>query len=325
MKTFRWPPSSHSKAKEASLRHRIPQPGLTAAENSIRFVESFWPADPATSHILVLSPQVEISPIFFHYLKYTVLEYKYSAIWADEKHLMGISLDLPSTYLNDTTPFAVPRSTRNDTSDLEPTIPFLWQAPNSIATLYFGDKWTELHSFIGKSLVSQHTLPTATSFDIKHISKTYPSWLEHVLSLARIRGYYTLYANLAKKESLATVHNELYQLPEEFSTLTSEGHDSSPSPETDWTIDPAQHLSLQHEEKPLVSTSLLNILSIQGPLPGLVGMPLLSWDGKDMTRLEMEQSAASHAQEFMREVGICPDTAQRKPRLEGCADDLFCF
>ncbi len=44
-----------------------------------------------------------------------------------------------------------------------------------------------------------------------------------------------------------------------------------------------------------------------------------------MTRIEMKDSAAAYAQVFRREVGGCKDTDQRKPRLEGRADDLFCF
>lgn len=32
----------------------------------MRFLESFWPINPKYSHVLVLSPQVEVSPLFFH-------------------------------------------------------------------------------------------------------------------------------------------------------------------------------------------------------------------------------------------------------------------
>ena len=145
LEEFRWPPSDHSlegNANQLNLRHRIPEPGLTAEENSIRFLESFWPTKPATSHLLVLSPQVELSNLYFQYLKYYILEYNYSIPWASEKHLMGISLDLPSTYLNDTTAFSPPSKTGKSGSDSDSAISFLWQAPNSNAVLYFGDMWT---------------------------------------------------------------------------------------------------------------------------------------------------------------------------------------
>lgn len=66
---FQWPPSHVSDAAGAnylSLRHRIPRQRLAEEEASTRFLESFWPVDPKTSHVLVLSPQVELTPNFFH-------------------------------------------------------------------------------------------------------------------------------------------------------------------------------------------------------------------------------------------------------------------
>jgi hypothetical protein len=66
---FQWPPSyipNPTGAKYVSLRHRIPRQRLSEEESSVRFLESFWPANPTMSHILVLSPQVELRPNFFH-------------------------------------------------------------------------------------------------------------------------------------------------------------------------------------------------------------------------------------------------------------------
>lgn len=66
---FQWPPAhvpNPTRAKYVSLRHRIPRQRLTEDESSARFLESFWPTDPKRSHVLVLSPQVELAPDFFH-------------------------------------------------------------------------------------------------------------------------------------------------------------------------------------------------------------------------------------------------------------------
>jgi hypothetical protein len=49
-----------------SLRHRIPRQKLTEEESSVRFLESFWPQKPEFSHVLVLSPNTEVSREFFH-------------------------------------------------------------------------------------------------------------------------------------------------------------------------------------------------------------------------------------------------------------------
>jgi hypothetical protein len=236
---------------------------------------------------------------------------------------MGISLDLPSTYLNDTTPFSLPKSNPNGGSEFQN---FLWQAPNSAAALYFGNKWTELHSLISHTLISQQKLPTPTTLNSKEISKAYPSWLEHILSLARTRGYYMLYPSLDQDIVLATSHNELYQPPEEYSYHKDDGPTApSAEPSTDWTADPARHLSLQHREQPLASTNLLSILTSEDVLPNLADMPLLSWDGKLMTDHQMREAASAYSQVFKREIGGCSTADTRVTRVEGSANDLFCF
>jgi hypothetical protein len=67
--TFQWPPASvynPTNVRQLTLRHRIHHKGVTEEDSTIRFLESFWPTQPKTSHVLVLSPQVELSPWFFH-------------------------------------------------------------------------------------------------------------------------------------------------------------------------------------------------------------------------------------------------------------------
>lgn len=310
---FKWPPKSDQNSGNLlAIHHRIPQHGLTAEENSIRFLEAFWPADPFTSHVLVLSPQTELSPLFFHYLKYALLEYKYASIEQVHQNIFGISLDLPSTYLNDSTTFAAPLSNGTVT-------PFLWQAPNSNAALYFGEKWIELHDFVSQLLSSQHNLPTPTTLNEKLVGKTYPSWLEHVLKLARARGYWMLYPNFEEVDSLVTIHNELYQPPEEY----SEPEEQSSTGEL--TADPAKHLSLGHKETPLVTKSLLSILPFEGDLPKVSDMPLLSWDGIQISPTEIGDLAVNYSRIFRHEIGGCSISAREKPRVDFAASDLFCL
>jgi len=69
LKSFKWPPAhidNPSNLNQLSLRHRIARWSLNEEESSIRFLESFWPAVPQDSHVLVLSPQLELSPQFYH-------------------------------------------------------------------------------------------------------------------------------------------------------------------------------------------------------------------------------------------------------------------
>lgn len=305
---FKWPPKrSQDESSLLTLHHRIPQHGLTPEENSIKFMESFWPTDPMSAHVLVLSPQVELSPLFFHYLKFALLEYRYSYNRAiGQKNMLGISLDLPSTYLNDSTLFTPP-------SSKEPS-PFLWQAPNSNAALYFGDKWVELHDFIARSMFSEHSLPPLATLGEKYVSKTYPSWLEYVLKLARARGYWTLYPHFENWDALSSIHTELYTAPEEYM--------NEPDEATDFTANPTEHLSLKHKEEPLISTSLQTLLS---DLPvEIAEMQLIGWDGENINSEELQLKAKDYSRTFRHEIGGCANGVAEKERIYMLAGDLFC-
>jgi hypothetical protein len=320
---FKWPPTTQNTGSLLTLHHRIPQHGLSAEENSIRMLESFWPSDPYTSHVLVLSPQIELSPLFFHYLKYSMLEYKYSSSKADTyQNLLALSLDIPSTYLNDSTSFVTPLTnvTKGSNVVAKGVTPFLWQAPNSNAALYFGEKWVELHDLVAQLLSSEHTLPTPTTLNGKDVSKTYPSWLEHVLKLARARGYWTIYPNFENSDSLVTLHKDLYQPPEEYSEeIKEESSDGVLS------ADPAKHLSLKHTETPLITKSLLSILPFKGELPKITEMPLLSWDGDWINVEDIGNRAVDYSSVFRREIGGCDEKAVEKTRYDLAAGDLFCL
>ena len=121
--------------------------------------------------------------------------------------------------------------------------PFRWQAPNSKAALFFGDKWLELHSFLTKRDAASHHALTSEHHQNrkKHISRQSPAWVEYFLDLMRVRGYYMHYPGLnapknsasAVQESLVIIHNELYTPPEEYTNepLTAGGQAESPKSE----------------------------------------------------------------------------------------------
>ena len=81
--SFTWPPprySSRGNNNELVLRRRIPEKRITPQESSVRFLESFYPTHTQHSHAFILSAQAELSPVYYHYLKYQLLEYKYSSL-----------------------------------------------------------------------------------------------------------------------------------------------------------------------------------------------------------------------------------------------------
>lgn len=325
--SFSWPPNKfpvQGSAQQLTLRRRIPHERLTAEESSIRFLESFWPSNRFTSHVLVLSPQVELSPLYYHYLKYAILEYKYSTAAASSllthEDLLGISLELPSTYLNDTTPFTAPPNPESATASEANGPSFLWGSPNSNAALYFGDKWAELHTLVS------HSLSSTASPQKKRTSTTYPAWLEYILTLSNSRGYSMLYPQLTAGNALATVHNELYQPPEEFDKPKKPNTETETVAEDgNFTADPAQHLSLQHKEFPLAHSSLVNMLPDNQLLTPLGSMSLLTWDGRVVDRMGLSDEAEEFSMQFRRHVGGCKTPVPRKTRLVDVGvEHLFC-
>ncbi|KAK7757699.1 hypothetical protein SLS62_000077 [Diatrype stigma] len=343
LESFSWPPSHIASATQSHLltvRHRIPRQVLTEEESSARILESFWPTHPKTSHVLVLSPQAELSPLFFHYLKYASLQYK------DAARLFGISLEQPTRLLDEKESLSLPTQPTDGDSNAEavggggaPT-PFLWQAPSSNAVLYMGEKWMELHQFVSRSLAAQRdpaSTPALLQASSKVVSRVHPSWLEHALRLARLRGYYTLYPGAETARNLATVHGELYTAPEEYAG-SSETSQFLPDDATEEEVEAARARARGELESDLVPTrSLLESLPKADPAdsngaggPGLRSLnklPLLAWDGRraaDLTAID--EAAARYAAEFREQVGGCgaseKDVASTMKDL--LIQDLFC-
>lgn len=252
---------------------------------------------------------------------------------------MGISLDLPSVHLNGTEPFVPPalfRMSKESKTKVEKPTPFMWQAPNSNAALYFGDKWIEFHSFLTSRVAIK--IPEYLRRP-KQLSVDHPSWMEYLLELMRSRGYALLYPDFSSEDdSIATVHNELFQLPEEYATpgkdeeeKTSKSSLSRSPPPLDpseaFTIDPNAHplTPKPHPEKPpSLTRNLLSFLpDSDSPLPFLFNLPLLSHLGLDLTRSESENNARAFASDFRQQIGRCTPGAKAQV-VSMRADDLFC-
>ena len=328
-----WPPLDSSGAPHASqvsLRHRIPRRTSTEHEASARLVESFYPVRTANSHVLILSPQVELSPLYYHYVIYNLLEYKYSAYGAattDFPNLMGFSLELPSFHLNDSKPLDPPLMEKTPLKGREKGLPgvrtpFLWQAPNANAALYFGDKWMEFHSFLSARL----TKPPSTRRRV--YSEKHPAWIESLLELIRARGYSMLYPNFpVDGDAIATVHNELYQAPEEYSKPSQ-----TPTPTPD--LDAGEPLTADSEKGPrsappnnehlLSESSLISLLPNEGDLPDISELPLLSYNGINMSKKLSHEAAMAFSEVFRREIGACKSDQETTPREANSAVDLFC-
>ncbi|KAM0261697.1 hypothetical protein ACHAQJ_002149 [Trichoderma viride] len=313
---YEWPPralSATPRPRLLSLRHRIPRQKMSEEESSVRFLESFWPAKPFHSHVLVLSPHTEVTSQFFHYVKYSILQRRYSTI-ANRQHweskLFGISFSAPTTYLDDATQFTPPKPLEGQEFDTEGT-PFLWQAPNSDAILIFGDKWVELHGYVSRLLEKQHASSTMPDLVAKkRVGKKHPAWLEYTLQLSRLRGYFTLYPTQQTANTVVGIHTDLYDVPEEYEGgKTSEQEQDSVKLAAEM-FDPASQIDM------------LATLPHGGDLPLIHHLPWLTWTGKSTDDEAIQKIAAKYKQAFRKEVGGCKDES---PAEDPYARDLFCF
>lgn len=234
-----WPPKSD--AQMFTVRRRITPDHISPEEAAIRTLDAFYPKSPSKSHVLVLSPQTVVSPAFYHYLKYSILHYKYSGISKSPvKRLMGISLDLPSKWPTTGDAFSPPEDALPGQKDskVEANAPFpefLWQIPTDSAALYFGDKWVELHSFLHNRHVVTSRSESKAKAQKPELLEKYPSWLGYAFELMRARGYFMVYPAFKKEDdfAIAAVHNELWKQPEEFAGKKEEKKEKESKKEGD--------------------------------------------------------------------------------------------
>ncbi|KAI2628367.1 hypothetical protein GGS21DRAFT_240458 [Xylaria nigripes] len=333
--SFMWPPSHiHNPTNERylTLRHRIYRRKLTEEEASARFLESFWPTD-SQSHVLVLSPNAEVSQQYFHYLKYSLLEYYYSTTatslhWG--QYLFGISLEQPLDTLDGkrsiSPPLFKPPEDINNQIGGTPN-PFLWQAPTSNAVLFLGDKWMELHDFVSRTMQATENLddPPAIVSE-KVVSKQYPSWLEHALRLARVRGYYFLYPGNEVAEHLATVHGEMYSVPEEYTGEKGSRESLSGDDAGYKQIQTLKQKARMAPETHLSSLYLQDSLPNKGYLWPLSALPIMVWEGNEMASQDFRKQAEDFELAFKEQVGGCDRESGKREgyREPASARDLFC-
>ncbi|KAF2143891.1 uncharacterized protein K452DRAFT_285929 [Aplosporella prunicola CBS 121167] len=352
-----WPPPSGFRVllhnpDQVILRHRIPNSKVSGEEASIRFLESFYPTTKHDSHVLLLSSNAQLSPLYYHYLLFHLLEYKYSAYegYNSPSHLLGISLETPSYYLNGTTPFNAPtlsamrseKYTQLQAGHEDALVPFTWQAPNAHAALYFGDFWPELHSFLSLRLAAfrRQTKPQPRP---RSLHESEPIWTEYFLELMRARGYFLHFPSLSDSDALVALHGELYTPPEEALPAPTDadaaaGADAPAPSETaaPFLVAPdtpaAPPLAAEPPLAPL-TRPLHQVLPFDASAPELRHLPQLAHTGE-----ELEVGASAEATEevslkFRRSVGGCAEVLGGEAEVgkrewivsEGSARDLFCF
>ena len=347
-----WPPRTDPLVpyqNTVTLHHHISSAKLTTETNAIRLLESFYPANTEHSHVLLLSSQIELSPLFYHYLMFHLLEHRYSSpVSYDSDHLFGIALAPPQSYLNASTPFVAPTivdmsgkkyTHKNVAPGQESTVPFLWQAPNADSALIFGDKWAELHGYLENRLRASHEVGAVLQTPIKPlklISESQPGWMEYVLELMRARGWSMLYPAVTSSGGWATVHSDLYQAPEEFSDKPTTAADTIDQASSDSdTKEPflsgkvVEPHESPKEQRTVVQHSqpLHEVLPFDGEAPEMSSLPRMAYLGNMTSAWELEAEVIPYKQLLRQQIGGClkAQAIIDRPVAAGKTDDLFCF
>ena len=143
----------------------------------------------------------------------------------------------------------------------------------------------------------------------------------------RARRYSLLYPTFSvDNEAIATVHDELYQVPEEYPREPS-------APASIPELNPDEPLSLVYEkkdrpppntERSLLSSTLLSILPNSGDLPEIPDLPLLAFDGSSLTQKQANDDAWAFTEAYRRDIGGCKSETEITKREPNSALDLFC-
>ncbi|GAA5992256.1 hypothetical protein JCM10908_001842 [Rhodotorula pacifica] len=188
-----------------SIRHRILLGGLMPA-----IVESWYPASNDTYGVL-LEDDVEVSPLFYGWLKFAILHYRYTlAGRRASPRLFGISLYQQKNIElrpEGRQPFDAHALFRD--LSLSPTTPYLSQIPCSWGAAYFPEQWREFHTYLALRL-SELALSVSDPIVPEIRSNRWPrSWKKYFIELVYLRGYAMLYPNYPGFESLSTNHLEV--------------------------------------------------------------------------------------------------------------------
>ncbi|EXJ84386.1 hypothetical protein A1O3_05053 [Capronia epimyces CBS 606.96] len=332
LSNFRWPADATGSESKLTIRHRVDASFLSSEQAALRTIESFYPLVAEESHVLLLSPRAELSPGYFQFLMYTILEYRYGASHTDlSERLVGISLDLPAY-----APDMQTKAPWDPETLSEPLV--LWQAPSSNAALYFGDRWVELHAFLSRRILADPRF-TKKVTSTPRLAHEYPAWLYNVLEMMQSRNYYMMYPAFTLKEGFSpvTMHHELYRLPEEYMTDIREDDKTlkyqkpTGGPADDQPLTAADEIGRLMQKEQHVSTDsivapLLAATSVEqqrGDVVDESNIPVILFGGKRVDWAGSRAASWRFAEDFAQSVGGCAQYDATK-KENGDVESLFC-
>ena len=196
---FKW---QHGKK---TMRHRIKKGGLMPA-----IVESWYPSSN-DNYAVLLEDDIEVSPYFYVWVKYSILQYRYSQDSREARQFMyGISLYSPrhlELLPQGRRPFDPVKAIGEE---YDTRVPYVTQIPCSWGAVYFPEPWREFHGYLTSRMEDLRqdqllniTVPGSRSERWKK------SWKKYFIELVYLRSYVMLYPNFQLFESFSTNHLEL--------------------------------------------------------------------------------------------------------------------
>ncbi|KAL0579271.1 hypothetical protein V5O48_002725 [Marasmius crinis-equi] len=184
------------------VHHRIIHGGLLPA-----VVESWYP-HTNDSYGLLLEDDVELSPLFYAWIKMSLL--RYGAHIGSYPNLFGISLyQQKSIELHPEGRKPFNASHLFFESNFPPSTPYLSQTPCSWGAVYFPEHWSEFHDYLAIRFsemafkIDEIVVPDVRS------NRWTKSWKKFFIELVYLRGYVMLYPNFPDYMSLSTNHLEV--------------------------------------------------------------------------------------------------------------------
>ncbi|PBK99289.1 hypothetical protein ARMGADRAFT_1124743 [Armillaria gallica] len=186
------------------VHHRVIHGGLLPA-----VVESWYP-NSNHSYGLLLEDDVELSPLFYAWIKMTILRYRYGEECNVSPQLFGVSLyqqkhiELHSDGRRQFDARALFESLK-----LPVSAPYLSQIPCSWGAVYFPEHWREFHDYLSVRFSEISLKIDATVVPEVRSNQWRKSWKKYFIELVYLRGYVMLYPNFADFVSLSTNHLEV--------------------------------------------------------------------------------------------------------------------
>lgn len=202
------------------IHHRVIHGGLLPA-----VVESWYPHTNDT-YGLLLEDDIELSPLFYAWIKMNILRYRYAAYYLSalafiiffrygdisnrSPFLFGVSLyqqkhvELPS---DGRKPFNA--QTLFSKHGIPYNSPYLSQVPCSWGAVYFPEHWREFHDYLALRF-SEALTGIAENIVVPDVRSNHwaKSWKRYFIELTFLRGYVMVYPNYDDFVALSTNHLE---------------------------------------------------------------------------------------------------------------------